>query len=137
MAHLALVQGGGRLHWLCASPLVKECHWVVNRGAATRKGAARVGSSLPICGFRKRCAGPTHCVGFRSSGRTPHMHGNSCAPCCFEYGARPLSQGCLGWAVGVHSPSSRSPSGDSPMNTMCQHHCHIREISISITGYSR
>ena len=26
------------------------------------------------------------------------MHGNSCAPCCLEYGARPLPQCGLGWA---------------------------------------
>ena len=65
-------------------------------------------------------------------GRTLLLHGNSCAPCCLEYGARPLSQGCLGWAVGVHSPSSRLPSGGSPMNTMYQHHCLIGVICIHL-----
>ena len=63
------------------------------------------------------------------------MHGNSCAPCCLEYGARPLSQGCLGWTVRVRSPSSRLPSGGSLVYTMCQHHSHHGVICMYVCMY--
>ena len=45
---------------------------------------------------------------------------------------RPLPQGRLGWAVGVHSPSSRLPSSSSPVNTMYQHHVPIGVIRMYV-----
>ena len=46
----------------------------------------------------------------------------------------PFRKDADGWAVGVHSPSSRLPSGGSPMNTMCQHHCLIGVICIHLSS---
>ena len=80
------------------------------------------------------CAGPTHCFVIVLGSSLPAGHSK-----CMGIHAhlavtskvlRPLPQGRLGWAVGVHSPSSRLPSSSSPMNTMYQHHVPIGVIRI-------
>ena len=120
----------GSPHWLCA---YWRIHGFPRISISERcsKGL-RIGSDLLICSFCNRLlvrhivlgsgppAGHSKCMGIHA-----HLAVTSKV-------LRPLPQGRLGWAVGVHSPSSRLPSSSSPVNTMYQHHVPTGVIRIRL-----